>query len=110
MQSNLTRLKSQFRSVDDEKSRSELFQARQKQSLWENDNDDDDDEPIIRNDRPTDSSNYSVEDFRKQQAQMLQNQDRGLDALSQVISRQKRLATQIGTEVEDQNGELKLRR
>ena len=31
-------------------------------------------------------------------------QDRGLDALSRIIGRQKQIAVQIGNEVETQNG------
>ncbi|XP_022227273.1 syntaxin-8 [Drosophila obscura] len=47
-----------------------------------------------------------VETLKLRQAEMLENQNRGLDALSATISRQRNLATQLGNEVEDQNNIL----
>jgi len=44
-----------------------------------------------------------VPQLRHQQYQILEDQDRGLEALSQVISRQKQIATVIGGEVDYQN-------
>ncbi|XP_037784463.1 syntaxin-8-like [Penaeus monodon] len=41
--------------------------------------------------------------LRQQQQRIMQEQDTGLEALSKVISQQKRIASAIGTEVEDQN-------
>jgi len=46
---------------------------------------------------------YSTSQLRNQQYAVLEEQDRGLDALSEVISRQKRIATVIGDEVDYQN-------
>lgn len=48
----------------------------------------------------------SIEAYRQEQKQILQNQDEGLENLSKVISRQKQLAMTIGNELEDQNGIL----
>lgn len=78
-------------------------------SYWQgdsiNDDDDDDDEPIA-DFRPKPSSSYqpTVDDLRKQQNRILEDQNEGLEALSQVISRQKHLALRIGDEFDDQNG------
>ncbi|XP_017135897.1 syntaxin-8 [Drosophila miranda] len=47
-----------------------------------------------------------VETLKLRQAEMLEDQNRGLDALSATISRQRSLATQLGNEVEDQNNIL----
>ncbi|XP_069980828.1 syntaxin-8 [Penaeus vannamei] len=41
--------------------------------------------------------------LRQQQQRIMQDQNSGLEALSKVISQQKRIASAIGTEVEDQN-------
>ncbi|CAG7725060.1 unnamed protein product [Allacma fusca] len=46
---------------------------------------------------------YNVGQLRTQQYQILEQQDRGLEALSEIISRQKHLATTIGGEVDYQN-------
>jgi len=45
----------------------------------------------------------SVPQIKQQQYQALEEQDRGLEALSHVISRQKNLAQVIGNEVDYQN-------
>lgn len=58
----------------------------------------DDDDPILQN------NNAPIETLRTEQVQMIQEQDKGLESLSQTISRQKKLAMKIGTEIEDQNG------
>lgn len=44
-----------------------------------------------------------MQDLKRSQAQILEDQDRGLDALAKVISRQKDIALRIGDEVETQN-------
>ncbi|MPC26262.1 Syntaxin-8 [Portunus trituberculatus] len=41
--------------------------------------------------------------LREQQQHLLQEQDQGLEALSTVVSHQRRIASAIGTEVEQQN-------
>jgi len=46
---------------------------------------------------------HSVPQLREQQYQIIEEQDRGLEALSEVISRQKQIATVIGSEVDYQN-------
>lgn len=83
--------------------REQLLDETRVRSLWEED--DDDDESII-NPNPSSSraKNVTVDDLRKQQTKILENQDEGLEALSKVISRQKNLALRIGDEVDDQNG------
>ncbi|ALC43566.1 Syx8 [Drosophila busckii] len=48
----------------------------------------------------------NVDELRQHQAQMLEEQNRGLEVLSATISRQRNLATQLGNEVEDQNNIL----
>lgn len=61
-------------------------------STWQQPNDEDD-VPII-----------DVGQIKQRQIQLMEEQNRGLDILSQSISRQRELATQLGQEVEDQNG------
>ncbi|KAH8259644.1 hypothetical protein KR026_008241 [Drosophila bipectinata] len=61
-------------------------------SVWQNQD---------QGNRPTD-----VDTLKLRQAEMLENQNRGLDALSATLSRQRILATQLGNEVEDQNNIL----
>ncbi|GFO33206.1 syntaxin-8-like [Plakobranchus ocellatus] len=51
-------------------------------------------------DRYNDISNA---DLHQQQQHIIMEQDRGLDALSDVIGRQKQMALDIGNEVDDQN-------
>ncbi|XP_055376837.1 syntaxin-8 [Condylostylus longicornis] len=72
-----------------------------KRSVWQGDDgdDDDDDEPIISN-LP---SNYSYKDFRQEQKSILESQNKGLEALSATISRQKQLSTRLGQEIGVQN-------
>jgi len=52
---------------------------------------------------PEPTRNYSVPQLRQQQYAVIEEQDRGLEALAEVISRQKRIATVIGDEVDYQN-------
>ncbi|PVD38489.1 hypothetical protein C0Q70_01104 [Pomacea canaliculata] len=47
--------------------------------------------------------NVSNTELQSQQQQILDEQDRGLDALSRVIGRQKQMAIDIGNEVDSQN-------
>ncbi|KAF2896159.1 hypothetical protein ILUMI_10022 [Ignelater luminosus] len=49
------------------------------------------------------ASQYTVEQLRDQQKQMLRNQDEGLENLSKIISRQKNIAQTISSEVDLQN-------
>lgn len=80
--------------------RTELLGNGNRRSLWE----EDDDEALV-DVRPSGSDNkYSVQDLRKQQTKILDDQNEGLEALAKVISRQKHLALRIGDEVEDQTG------
>lgn len=73
-------------------SRSQLLSdATQRQALF-----DDDDDSILKNTAP-------METLRSEQIQIIDQQDRGLDSLSKVISRQKFLAQRIGTEIEEHN-------
>lgn len=86
------------------------MQPRHGSRLWDDDEDDDDeDDELIQpvaTTGPGASSNqqYTVQELRKQQSRLLDDQDEGLDALSKIISRQKELAIKIGDEVETQNG------
>ncbi|XP_055708261.1 syntaxin-8 [Phlebotomus papatasi] len=91
LQSKLIQLQSQFSSTGDT-SRSALLEPGTSR-LW----DDEEDDQLL------DTNTYSATDFRQQQAQILENQNQGLEALSRVISRQKDLAIRIGDEVEGQN-------
>lgn len=58
---------------------------------------DDDDEPILQD------NTAPIETIRSEQTQILKEQDKGLENLSQIISRQKNMALRIGSEIEDQN-------
>ncbi|XP_037938377.1 syntaxin-8 [Teleopsis dalmanni] len=53
--------------------------------------------------QPAVIASNGIEDLRQKQIQILEDQNRGLESLSQTISRQRELATQLGLEVEDQN-------
>ncbi|TMW51194.1 hypothetical protein DOY81_003730 [Sarcophaga bullata] len=46
---------------------------------------------------------HDVQALKQQQISILEEQNRGLDTLSQTISRQRQLASQLGQEVDDQN-------
>lgn len=71
----------------------------------DNDDDDDDDVPIADfRPKPTSSYEPTVDDLRKQQNQILEDQNEGLEVLSKVISRQKNLALRIGDEFDEQSG------
>ncbi|XP_042216696.1 syntaxin-8-like [Homarus americanus] len=50
-----------------------------------------------------DTSILTADDLRQQQQRLREEQDSGLETLSQVISQQKRIASAIGTEVDGQN-------
>ena len=45
-----------------------------------------------------------VESLKQHQIEVMEQQKRGLDVLSQTISRQRALASQLGNEVHEQNG------
>lgn len=110
--SQCVRLETQFMSADkNDNDRNELLNnGRPKYcqggNLNNDDDDDDDDEPIA-DFRPKPLASYqpaTVDDIRKQQNRILDDQNEGLEALSKVISRQKNLAIRIGDEFDDQNG------
>lgn len=86
-------LDARFQNTPSSSSRTELFEAAGKRT---NLFDDDDDDPMLETTAP-------IETLRSEQTQILKEQDKGLENLSQVISRQKKLAMRIGTEIEDQN-------
>lgn len=81
-----------------------LGEEKKSNSYWQAD-DDDDDEPLA-DFRPTSSGSRepTIDDLRKQQTKILENQNEGLEVLSKVISRQKSLAIRIGDEFDEQNG------
>ncbi|VDI46506.1 syntaxin-8-like [Mytilus galloprovincialis] len=54
-------------------------------------------------DEPEDFQGRSNTEVRTQQQQIIQQQDRGLESLSHVITRQKQMAIDIGDEVDSQN-------
>lgn len=85
-------LDERFQNTPSSTSRAQLFEATGRNPRLF----DDDDEPMLDN-------NATVETLRSEQTQILKEQDRGLESLSQVIARQKKLALRIGTEIEDQN-------
>ncbi len=45
----------------------------------------------------------SVDDIRQDQQRVIEEQDRGLEAISQSLARTKRMGIAIGDEVDDQN-------
>jgi len=49
------------------------------------------------------SSNLTNDDLRQQHKQLFKEQDRGLEVLDEIITRQKNLARGIGTEIDIQN-------
>ncbi|EDV40460.1 uncharacterized protein Dana_GF10519 [Drosophila ananassae] len=62
--------------------------------------------PSVWQDQGSGNAPMDVDTLKLRQAEMLENQNRGLDALSATLSRQRVLATQLGNEVEDQNNIL----
>lgn len=108
LQSQYVRLQTQFVSVaNDNNDRIDLL-GNDRPSYWQNGSDDDDDEPIA-DFRPTGARasggrEPTVDDLRKQQNRILEDQNEGLEALSKVISRQKSLAIRIGDEFDEQSG------
>lgn len=94
LQSKQVQLQKQFSAVEASAERASLF-ASGSDRLFD---DDDDDAALIRPE-----SSYTVTDLRAQQTRILEDQNEGLEALSKVISRQKVLASQIGTEVDLHN-------
>lgn len=107
--SQYVRSETQFMSADkNDNDRNELLNNG-RPSYWQggnlNDDDDDDDDEPIADFRPKPSSfEPTVDDLRKHQNRILDNQNEGLEALSKVISRQKNLALRIGDEFDEQNG------
>lgn len=92
LQSKLIHIQKSQQNTGDS-NRSELFSSQRADLFY---SDDDDDEPMI-------TENMTVADLKLQQQRILNDQDKGLDALAQVISRQKDLAIRIGDEVDLQN-------
>lgn len=109
--SQYIRLDTQFTSADkNDKDRNELLNNG-RPSYWQggnlNDDDVDDDDEPMADFRPKPSSSFepaTVDDLRKHQNRILEDQNEGLEALSKVISRQKNLALRIGDEFDEQNG------
>lgn len=97
LQSKHVQLQKQFSTVAASAERASLF-ASGNSRLFD---DDDDDAALIKPE-----ASYTVADLRSQQTRILEDQNEGLDTLSKVISRQKVLASQIGTEVDLHNGSL----
>ena len=87
-------MQNKFKSVSPSQVDRNILIPTTASALW-----DDEDEPII-----TDIPSTSVADLRRQQIQVLEEQNKGLDTLSQTISRQKKLAKRMGTEFIEQNG------
>ncbi|XP_055315307.1 syntaxin-8 [Sitodiplosis mosellana] len=106
LQSQYIHLQSQFMNVsNDNNDRKQLLgEEKKSNSYWQDDDDDDEDEPLA-DFQPTSlgSREPTVDDLRKQQTKIIENQNDGLDALSKVISRQKSLAIRIGDEFDEQN-------
>lgn len=110
LQSQYVHLRSQFKDVNkDNNDRQELL-SNGRTSYWQDN--DDDDEPLGGGGsfRPKSSTSRepTVDELRKQQTRILDDQNDGLEALSKVISRQKHLALRIGDEFDEQNGESQL--
>lgn len=89
--SRKVQLDSRFQNVPGSATRAELFE---KAGMGGSSSQDD---AILGN-----NENVSVESYRNEQRQILKEQDKGLENLSKVISRQKQLAMNIGTEIEEQ--------
>ncbi|XP_053676955.1 syntaxin-8 [Anopheles nili] len=98
LQSKLIQLQRQFAYVEPAAARTALFETNSNNRARGTFADDDDDPALI----PSNSS-YTVDDLRSQQSRILEDQNQGLEALSQVIARQKVLATRIGGEVDRHN-------
>ncbi|KAK3090808.1 hypothetical protein FSP39_014833 [Pinctada imbricata] len=60
-------------------------------------------DPWGMREEPEDFQGMSNQDIRQQQQHAIKEQDKGLEALSRVISRQKQMAIDIGDEVDSQN-------
>lgn len=90
--SKKVQLDERFRNTPGSTTRTQLFEATKNVKFF----DEDEDEPMLEN-------TTSIEILRSEQTQILKEQDQGLENLSQVISRQKKLAMRIGNEIEDQN-------
>lgn len=90
---------------NDNSSRNELLNGQPSYWQGEIEDDNDDDEPIA-DFQPKNSASRepTVDDLRKQQTRILDDQNEGLETLSKVISRQKHLALRIGDEFDEQNG------
>lgn len=88
--SKKVQLDQRFQNTPASSSRQQLFDASGRQGQLF-----DDDVPMLEN--------VDVETLRNDQTQILKEQDKGLENLSQVISRQKNMAIRIGNEIEDQN-------
>ncbi|XP_045587447.2 syntaxin-8 isoform X2 [Procambarus clarkii] len=54
-------------------------------------------------DDSVDTSSLTVDQLRRQQGRILEEQESGLDALSKVVSQQKEIAKALGNEVVEQN-------
>lgn len=91
--SKKVQLDSRFQNTPGSSTRTQLFAVAGKNTKIFDD--DESDEPML--------DNNSIETLRTEQTQILKEQDQGLENLSQVIARQKKLAMKIGTEIEDQN-------
>ncbi|XP_040187057.1 syntaxin-8 isoform X1 [Rana temporaria] len=52
---------------------------------------------------PEETRNLSSRDLKQQQQRMIAEQDAGLDALSNILGRQKQMGYDIGNELDDQN-------
>lgn len=98
LQTKMIQLQRQFTNVNPSSERTDLFQSSNSRGVTFAQDDDDDDPALIAS-----SSSYTVADLRAQQTRILEDQNEGLEALSQVIARQKVLATQIGGEVDLHN-------
>lgn len=100
LQSKFVHIQTQFtNAINGASSRSELLKQSGSR-LW----DDDDDVPIHGTYNAAAGGNYSVDELRKQQTRVLEDQNEGLENLSKIISRQRELAIKIGDEVDVQNG------
>lgn len=114
LQSKLIHLRTQFQDDNETTNRAILFQ-KNGPSLWDGGDDDEDDVPFnaaLSNANrgstaqpPVADNHLSIQDLRRQQTRLLDDQDEGLDALAKIISRQKNLALRIGDEVGEQNGQ-----
>lgn len=94
LQSCWIQLEHSFTKVIGNTSRTDLMQSNSSR-LWE---DNEDDDPIASFEKPKSQST------KRDKNEIIEEQNKALESLSHIISRQKDIAIKIGDEVDTQNG------